>query len=306
MTSLKQSTWRERQMDLHPGLNEITFPDTLPNYVQINNLGSSELFFGASIIPDTNVYDKSIAPYGEVLYARDTGLSRCQIYVKGSNKCRVTVISFEDAFNPAAMVSQNVTVSGGSGGGSGGVITGFSVPLPAGNNNIGKVVVTSMPPVSLDLQTLPPGSNSIGKVEVSKLPALPAGTSHIGTVNVANGLTIVDMPPVNLSGGVTITNTEFTVASNTDHYHFNGDVGTTEIVIDFEFVIKNFNYITNDDTVNSLLIAFNDDSTTSAFSGKNGVILLRAGETLADFPKKARLIKMRRTTGSGNVRLLGV
>ena len=72
-------------------------------------------------------------------------------------------------------------MSEGGGGYTGeAIITGFSAPLPSGSNNIGRVVVTDIPPQEIVFDTLPTGTNKIGRVDVDKLPALAAGVSHIG------------------------------------------------------------------------------------------------------------------------------
>lgn len=58
-------------------------------------------------------------------------------------------------------------------------IASFEQSLPAGDNNVGKVDVNSLPP-------LPAGTNDIGKVDVNSLPPLPAGTNTIGKVDIGN------------------------------------------------------------------------------------------------------------------------
>lgn len=304
------ATWREKRLTLHEGLNEYIFPDTMPNHIVINNLGASKLFLGVTVIPDNVSYEKAIAPHGENMLARQLGTARCQIYNDSTDNCDIILTSFVAEFNPSAVTGNTVTSSGGSGNptGDGNVtIVGFSKSLPSGSNNIGKVEVTSMPKQTIELATLPTGTNKIGKVDIDKLPPLADGNSHIGSVSVTSPVTIASMPPIDLSSStITITNTEFTLASATDHYHHNASVGTTEVVINLPTTIKTFIHITNDDPVNELLIAFNNTSATGSQIGSNAVICLKAGESLTDFRKTASVIKFRRTVGSGNVRFLGV
>jgi len=303
------ATWREKRITLNAGLNEYVFPDTMPNHIVINNLGASKLFLGVNVIPNNVTYEKAITPHGENMLARQTGTTRCQIYNDSPNPNDIILTSFVSEFTPASVTGNTVTSSGGgSGTGDGNVtIVGHSASLPAGNNNIGRVVVTSMPQQTIDLNTLPSGTNNIGKVDVAKLPSLPAGNSHIGSVSVTSPVTIESMPPIDLSSStITITNTEFTLASATDHYHALNYIGTNESVINLPFTIKHFMYISNDDTANDLLIAFNDAVTTGGETGLNAVIRLKPGESLTDFKKVARTIKFKRSAGTGAVRYLGV
>lgn len=304
------ATWREKRITLNAGLNEYVFPDTMPNHIVINNLGASKLYLGVNVIPNNVTYEKAISPHGENMLARQTGTTRCQIYNDSPNPNDIILTSFVSEFTPASVTGNTVTTSGGGNGtGDGNVtIVGHSASLPAGNNNIGRVVVTSMPQQTIDLNTLPSGTNNIGKVDVAKLPSLPAGNSHIGSVSVTSPVTIESMPPIDLSSStITITNTEFTLASANDHCHYiYGSLGTNEVVINLPFTVKVFNYITNDDPVNDLLIAFNDKTTADSQSGLNAVIRLRAGESLTDFRKTSTIIKFKRTAGTGGVRFMGV
>ncbi|MGE6604853.1 hypothetical protein ACQKEY_24555 [Lysinibacillus fusiformis] len=303
------ATWREKRITLNAGLNEYIFPDTMPNHIVINNLGASKLFLGVNVIPNNVTYEKAISPHGENMLARQTGTTRCQIYNDGTDSCDIILTSFIAEFNPSAITGNTVTSSNNSGGtGDGNVtIVGFSKSLPSGSNNIGKVEVTSMPKQTIELATLPTGTNNIGKVDVAKLPSLPAGDSHIGSVSVTSPVTIASMPPIDLSSStITVTNTEFTLASANDHYHSLSYIGTNESVINLPFTIKHFMYISNDDTVNDLLIAFNDAVTTGGETGLNAVIRLKPGESLTDFKKVTRTIKFKRPSGTGAVRYLGV
>ena len=303
------ATWREKRITLHAGLNEHIFHDTMPNHIVVNNLGASNLYLGVSVIPDNVTYEKLISPRGENMLARQTGTTRCQIYNDSSDVCDIILTSFVAEFNPSAITGNTVTTSNNGGGVSDGNVNiiGFSKPLPSGSNNIGKVEITSMPKQTIDLATLPTGTNNIGKVDIAKLPSLPAGESHIGSVSVTSPVTIASMPPIDLSSStITITNTEFTLASATDHYSYNGFATTTELTLSPSFAVKHFMYISNDDTVNDLLIAFNDKATTDSENALNGVIRLKPGETLSEFKKVATKIKLRRVSGSGAFRLLGV
>lgn len=308
---IKQSTWRERQVDLHPGVNEITFADTKPNHILINNLGSSVLTFGATIIPNLSIYDKQINPFGEMLYARDTGLTRCLVYVEGLDNCSIILTSFEDVFNPAALASS--TSNGGSSGGGGsfdGVIRGIAVPLPSGNNNIGRVVVTGAPantPTTL-IAPIPNGPNKIGKVEI--VDPLPAGTNKVGKVEIADPLPT----GANKIGGVDVVSPlpagmnhigVVSVQPKTKHCHYVQVVTTTETAITLPFTVKEWNYISNDGD-NDVLIALNSKTTMDTQNGENGVIVLKKGESISHFIIDTNTIKLKTVKDSSSIRLLGV
>lgn len=308
MPSKKDSTWRQQERTLSPNMvSEIVLQDTTPNHIHINNLGPATLYVSATGIPSPQVYDKKIEPHSEGLLAQQVGVTRFLIYAQGANPNRTKITTFEDTFNPSTLTGGNITVQGGGGGTGGNVtIVGHSVPLPAGANNIGKVEVTKMPEQTFNLATLPAGTNNIGKVDVAKLPALAEGVSHIGSVSIDGGVTITDMPPVQLNGDVTLSDTNFRILSETAYYSHNAAVGTTEVVVTLPFTVKTFKFISNDDPTNDLLLTFNNGTTADAQNGQNSVIVLKAGETLTEFNFTAQSVKMKRSSGNGNVRMLGV
>jgi hypothetical protein len=304
-TNKKPSTWRQREEMLSPNVvNTLIFTDTKPNHILINNLGEGELYFSATGLPSESIYDKKVSTFGEVFYAQELGLTRIQIFVKGTNPNRVKVTSFEADFNPASVSTSAPIVSGG---GSGGVaesvsINGFSVALPAGSNNIGKVIVTEMPAQTFELATLPAGTNNIGKVNVETLPPLAAGSSHIGSVNVDNAITIESMPPVQVSSNPV----------RAKHHVFDGEVGTTLVTFDMtengtvEENIQSISYIDNEGSTDLFIGFDNDIPTATTSTGKNKQIRIKAGETLSDLHRQCSKVHFIRATGGGNVRLLGV
>ena len=157
-TDTKQTTWRQRTIDLAPQIvQEFVFIDTKPNHVLINNLGTGRVFMGVSLIPSPTLFDMQVSSLGENLYAQDTGFTRIQLFNNGTDTQRVKITSFEHPFNPAT-IKPTGTATAAAGGGGGGeytgeaIITGFSAPLPSGSNNIGRVVVTDMPPARDDLR----------------------------------------------------------------------------------------------------------------------------------------------------------
>lgn len=296
----KKSTWRQKSITIQAGsMMEITFPDTKPNYFHINNLGAGRIFFGADFHPNRNIYDMEIGSYGENLYGQETGRERVYLYNDGATENLLKLTTFEHDFEPSSIKPSTTNVTGGTGGGGGDtVIAGFSVPLPAGANNIGRVVVTEMPTQNISFTSLPSGTNNIGRVNVDTLPPLAEGVSHIGTVTVGNGLTITDMPPVTVQNfGETSTN----------HTVFDGDVTNAVTTIDLTAnPINQINYISNDSDTNDLYISFTN-ATVPAGNGLNGTIRLRPNESIENIPRRTTVVYLRRDTGlTGIARFLGV
>lgn len=313
MSQIKQSTWREQTITIAPqSVEEIVFNDTMPNHFYINNLSASILYFGITVIPKENIYEMMVDSFGENIYARQIGTKRCRIYNSGTNPAQLILITFEEQFNPSTLAkAASGSSSGGGGGGSfDGVIRGFSVPLPAGDNNIGRVKVTEMPTMNINLTELPAGNNKIGKVDVVTMPPLAEGTSHIGSVSIDGGvdidtippITIASMPPVEVSSQPT----------RQSHQYFEASVGTSEVVFNItdgtnQLDVVTINFISNDDTTNDLFVSFdNTPATTTPGNGLNGIIRLKPGETLTDVHRKCNKIRFIREAGNGTVRVLGV
>jgi hypothetical protein len=302
MAETQQTTWRQATINLKPQIvNEFVFPDTKPNHVHINNLGAGELYFGVSVIPSPTIHDMKIGGYGENLYAQESGFTRVQIWNDGTDETLIKLVSFEHAFNPATIKPTVVSGGGVGGGGEGttfdGVIKGFSVPLPSGANNIGRVVVSEMPNIDVVIDTLPAGVNQIGRVKVDTLPPLTEGVSHIGSVGIDGGVTISAMPPVTVSNEPV----------KSSHQTFEATVTTTEVVFDMGVESVNRIQFINNEGTTDLFISFDDVPATSAISsGLNKSFRLRAGEILEDMPRKSSKIRFIRATGSGVVRFVGV
>ncbi|MEC0026270.1 hypothetical protein P4L02_32740, partial [Bacillus cereus] len=196
----KDNTWREVTLTLPPRMAYThVFEDTKPNHYDINNLSVATLYAGVRVLPSPHEYELMVPSNGRNILARKEGSSQIEIYNDSDVTARIILTTFNEPFNPAVLANSASSTSGGGGGGAtdGNVIVkGFSSALPAGNNNLGKVVVTEMPTVPIEFKTLPSGTNMIGNVGVTKLPPLAEGTSHIGSVNVEGGVSIASMPPV--------------------------------------------------------------------------------------------------------------
>lgn len=296
---LKDNTWREVTLTLPPKMAYTHhFIDTNPNHYDINNLSVATLYAGVRVLPSPREYELLVPGNGRNILARKEGASQIQIYNDSEDAARIILTSFNEPFNPAVLAnSGSVAPIPNGGGGTGGdvVVKGFTSALPAGGNNIGKVVVTEMPAVQFALQTLPAGSNMIGNVGVTKLPPLAEGTSHIGSVNVEGGVSIASMPPVQ------VTNDPVRAS----HFYFEAMIGTGNYVCNVGDVIK-FSYLVNEGDTD-LFLNFDDNTLNpNLLSGKNMTIRLKPGEQLSEFTRKANKITFVRQSGSGMVRLLGV
>lgn len=303
------STTRQRLVTIPPNSRiTVDFPDTKPNYFYLNNLSVSEVYLGVTMIPDSIRYDKMVGPSQETIFARDQGVTSIQLFNGTGATATIDLTTFEKEFDPNVLAAASVSISGGGGGGGtfDGIIRGHTAPLPAGNNNIGRVVVSEMPAVTVTQGPLPAGTNDIGKVQVTSIPSLPTGNARIGDVGIVGGVTIDSMPAVTLNGNVNLSdNATFAIKAATQYYHHNGSVSTTEVVVALGFEATNFKYISNDGTTD-LLVAFNAKATTDAENGAGGVIRLLPGEALQELNVKATSIKFRRPSGTGNVRFVGV
>ncbi|KMQ35479.1 hypothetical protein TU69_01480 [Bacillus cereus] len=302
----KDNTWREVTLTLPPRMAYThVFEDTKPNHYDINNLSVATLYAGVRVLPSPHEYEIMIPGNGRNILARKEGASQIEIYNDSDVPARIILTSFNEPFNPAVLANSasGQSSTGGSGGGSDTVtVKGFTSALPAGNNNIGKVIVTEMPAVQFALQTLPAGSNMIGNVGVTKLPPLAEGTSYIGRVGVEGGVSINSLPPVQVTNDPVRSECRSWV----------GTVGTTQTSFDMKGsdVLK-FNYIINEgdtDLYINFETIYANPSDLQGFNGtgKNATILLRAGETISELTRKTTKVNMIRTSGNGMVRILGV
>lgn len=312
----KQDSWREKDVTLEPGLQTIYFDDTKPNHVHFNNLGASTLYVSANVTPSNLKYDRVIQPYKEGLLARQNPKDRVMVYVEGADPCDVRIVSFMDDINPASLqAGTTISTSGDGGGGTDGYVTisGHTVPLPSGNNNIGQVTITSLPTLPegynhigevtvLNLPTLPAGVNHIGSVDVDALPSLPTGSNQIGRVLIDNSVTIDSMPPVEVTSNPV----------RAKHHAYENTISTTTVTWDLteggtvEEDMVEINYLANDGDTD-LYLTFDDDVvSTTPGQGKNGVVRLKPEEVLNNFNRQVQKMNFLRASGSGIVRVTGV
>lgn len=300
----KDNTWREVTLTLPPRMAYThVFEDTKPNHYDINNLSVATLYAGVRVLPSPHEYEIMIPGNGRNILARKEGASQIEIYNDSDVPARIILTSFHEPFNPAVLANSasGQSSTGGNGGGSDTVtVKGFTSALPAGNNNIGKVIVTELPIMNYKFDMLPSGTNKIGAVDVTKLPSLAEGKSYIGQVGVVGGVSISDMPPITVSNDPV----------RTSCMAWEGSVNNSIVVFDMldKNVLK-FNYIVNEGDTD-LFVNFDSFIVNPTdLQGKNGVgatIRLRPGESITDFTRKTSKVNMTRTSGSGTVRILGV
>lgn len=300
----KDNTWREVTLSLPPKMAYThVFEDTKPNHYDINNLSVATLYAGVRVLPSPHEYEIMIPGNGRNILARKEGASQIEIYNDSDVPARIILTSFNEPFNPAVLANSasGQANTGGTGGVSSDVtVKGFTSALPAGNNNIGKVIVTELPIMNYKFDMLPSGTNKIGAVDVTKLPSLAEGKSYIGQVGVVGGVSISDMPPI------TVSNDPVRASCMA----WEGSVDSSIVVFDMldKNVLK-FNYIVNEGDTD---LYVNFDSyivNPTDLQGKNGVgatIRLKPGESITDFTRKTTKVNMTRTSGSGTVRILGV
>lgn len=302
----KDNTWREVTLTLPPKMVYThVFEDTKPNHYDINNLSVATLYAGVRVLPSPHEYELMVPSNGRNILARKEGSSQVEIYNDSDVTARIILTTFNEPFNPAVLANSASGTSGGGGtGGTGGdvVVKGFSSALPAGGNNIGKVVVTEMPTIPIEFKTLPTGTNMIGNVGVTKLPPLAEGKSYIGSVGVEGGVSISSMPPVQ------VTNDPVRASC----IAWEGTISVNHVVFDMgQHDVLKFNYILNEGDTD-LFINFDSYQATpndlkgAGLTGRAATIRMRPGESITDFTRKTSKVNMIRTSGSGTVRILGV
>lgn len=89
------------------------------------------------------------------------------------------------------------------------------------------------------------------------------------------------------------------------YYSYNASVATTEVKVSLGFTTNCIKFLSNDDETNDLYVSFGTVPTTNP-SSLNGVILLKPGEVINELNIAVTQVNLRRSSGSGNVRFVGV
>jgi hypothetical protein len=297
-------TYREQMLTLPAkSTTELNFPDTTPNYVHVNNYSGGTAYFGKSVYPSSTRYDMIVDGYGDNLYGSPNGFKKAYLYNDGADVVNLKIMSFEAPFEPSSLkggggTASSVSQSPASNGNV--TVVGYNVPLPSGDNNIGRVIVSDMPAQTFTMDTLPAGTNNIGHVNVDILPPLAQGVSHIGTVGIDGGVTITSMPPVEVSNQPV----------KQSHQYYEGTVGDTTVLFDMAGdTVSQIAFLKNDGG-GDLYVAFDGVDPNVAGNEGNGLnmrIHLLGGESLSDIPRKCGSVSfVRPAGGTGNVRFLGI
>ena len=122
----------------------INFMGARPNYYRITNNGGGNLYIGISMIPTNKFFDMVVPATATKLYVDAFGSENLYIYNPNSEEINIIVTSFKAEFDPVALamtdLSQDfsdIQLNTNT------AITGFEVPLPAGDNIIGNVKIDS-------------------------------------------------------------------------------------------------------------------------------------------------------------------
>lgn len=160
--ALSSNTWRESELKARAkGKEELVFMDSTPNHFYLKNHGDSPVYASMASEPSEKYHDVMIPAGGYGTMARLGACSRIFLLNTSASPARITVTSFyQEELSPEFLIGASrgaaATSGGGEGGGGefGGIISGFTVPLPVGGNHIGSVLVdnTSSQPVPTTMQ----------------------------------------------------------------------------------------------------------------------------------------------------------
>jgi hypothetical protein len=175
--------WRRYSFTILPDSDyELVFPDSSPNQGLVRNLSAGgNIFVGIDGYVNELNYEFTVEPNSSTIIGKAISFNRIYLHNPNSESINVVVDSTFGEFDLSLLKEFKVNLSGEVAEEIryNGIINGFTVPLPAGTNNIGDVDVLTLP-------SLPAGTNNIGDVDVLTLPSLPAGTNNIGDVDVVS------------------------------------------------------------------------------------------------------------------------
>jgi hypothetical protein len=297
-------TYREKTLTIDAGQTmELTFSDSDPNYIHFNNYSGAVLYFGKSVFPTANSYDLVIDSFGDNLFGSPNGFKKAYLFNSGAAAASFKMTSFEAPFDPSTLRTTGTatTTANGVAARVDATIIAHNVPLPAGNNNIGRVVVSEMPAATFTMDVLPAGDNNIGNVDIVTMAPLVEGVSHIGSVNVDNAITIGSMPPVTVTNEPVRRSNQYFEGDIANYSTADFNMGTADVIW--------INYIKNDGTVD-VYVGFDDIDPSVAGNRGNGLnmcLRLRGGESVTDFRRQCSRVRFFCIDAAGtHVRFLGV
>ena len=157
-------------------LVKIDFTDVRPNMFSITNGGKGDLYVGIETLPGDTKYQYIIPKGNNKIIGRPVGQFSIYFYNPSSTESLPYTLEVTlENYNIGATKDTNVNVTVPESIKFDGVIKGFNIPLPEGNNHLGKV----------PLNELPAGDKHLGNVSIEN--PLPTGENNIGKVTPVGG-----------------------------------------------------------------------------------------------------------------------
>ena len=149
----------------------VDFEGCNPNYYRLMNTGNITLFCATKSLPTTDNYNFKANPISVANFCEP--VVRDKLYILNNTKEDVKVIltTWEGEFNPTFMAVSEISLNNEGTIKTDGIINGFTVPLPSGDNTIGKV--------GLDEKALNPIESIL--MELGEVWNTDKGTSTIRT-----------------------------------------------------------------------------------------------------------------------------
>lgn len=237
------------------------------NYFRVVNSGAASVYCGLSNMPTKNSYEFKVSGQAARMYAEDKLYKQIYIYNDGAADADIILYSFRAKFDPSVMAlgdfaeNQNKTVEV--------EIAGFTNPLPAGSNLIGRVGVESLPDaVQTKLLALPNQNYKTDLANILTAIGNISGGSSVWTeANITNLLSYVD----GVEGLLTQISNAFAAGNNT---------APTSVVISGSgtYSGKVVKLLTNDGD-NDIKITYGSNT-----------FVIKAGESMTDLPLGASAI----------------
>lgn len=127
------------------GTATVEYSDVTPNYFRVQNVGTSQILAGTSVMPSKKRYDFAIGGEAVKMYAEPNKRSRLYLLNQSGTDVECVVVAFEAPFDPLILALSEISLSLDTSSMTiSQEISGFKASLPAGTNNIGKVEVSNL------------------------------------------------------------------------------------------------------------------------------------------------------------------
>lgn len=124
------------------GTATVEYSDVTPNYFRVQNVGTSQILAGTSVMPSKKRYDFAIGGESVKMYAEPNKRSRLYLMNQSGSDIDCVVVAFEAPFDPLILALSEVSLSMDTSSMTiSQEISGFKSSLPAGTNNIGSVSI---------------------------------------------------------------------------------------------------------------------------------------------------------------------